>query len=362
MDELDRVVAEIESKRERAVLEVEPYKLSRELAALEDASWLIRGRWPADAYGVMGAEDKAGKTWAVLDLAVSVVGGTALFGSLPVEVQGPVTLFLGEGGRRGMVRRLDAVAAFHRGEPDLDGLRVCYRVPRLTSKEHLAALTDELELYPARLVVVDPLYLAAAGARGSDLYAMGEHLQEIQLICQRASAALVVTTHWNKTGEGSGASRFTGVGPGAWGRVLASAAVEQRRVEGGSSSVLLRWEFTGGEIADSTVRVRRTVWAEGEGLDAPLHYEVEVTEELDGVNIGLGQGDLPRNQQRVIGVLGGWDQPIGSAEVQDAVANDGLGVPLKTTTIRRLLNELADKGLVDGRDDGEGTAKRWWKL
>ena len=49
---------------------------------------MIRGRWPADAYGVMGAEDKAGKTWAVLDLAVSVVGGTPLFGSLPVEVQG----------------------------------------------------------------------------------------------------------------------------------------------------------------------------------------------------------------------------------------------------------------------------------
>ena len=195
-----------------------------------------------------------------------------------------MTLFLGEGGRRGMVRRLDAVATSTAPTPDLDGLRVCYRVPRPDQPRAPDRPRRRARAYPPRLVVVDPLYLAAAGARGSDLYAMGEHLQEVQLICQRAKAALVVTTHWNKTGDGSGASRFTGVGPGAWGRVLASAAVEQRRVEAGSSTVLLRWEFTGGEIADSTVRVRRSIWAEGEGLDAPLHYEVEVTEEPDGLD------------------------------------------------------------------------------
>jgi hypothetical protein len=44
---------------------------------------------------------------------------------------------------------------------------------------------------------------------------MGEHLQEIQLLCQNVGAALDLTTHWNKTGEGSSASRFTGVGQGA---------------------------------------------------------------------------------------------------------------------------------------------------
>jgi AAA domain len=363
-DDLDRAVADVQTKlRERVLLEVEPYKVSRERARSEETGWMIRGRWPADAYGVMGAEDKAGKTWAVLDLAVSVVGGTALFGSLPVEGQGPVTLFLGEGGRRGMVRRLDAIATFHGADPDLDGLRVCYRVPRLTSREHLAALTGELELYPPRrLVVVDPLYLAAAGARGSDLYAMGEHLQEIQLICQRAKAALVVTTHWNKTGDGSGASRFTGVGPGAWGRVLASAAVEQRRVEAGSSTVLLRWEFTGREIADSTVRVRRSIWAEGGGLDAPLHYVVEVTEKLDGLDDRRSGSELTHNQERALAALRGAtrDDAVSTAEVQDTVANDGKGYPLKTSTVRKLLNELTDKGIVDGADDGEGTAKRWW--
>jgi hypothetical protein len=38
-------------------------------------TWLIEGFWPGDAYGVLGAEDKAGKTWAGVDLAVSVASG-----------------------------------------------------------------------------------------------------------------------------------------------------------------------------------------------------------------------------------------------------------------------------------------------
>jgi hypothetical protein len=121
----------------------------------------------------------------------------------------------------------------------------------------------------------DPLYLAAPAGKGADLYAMGEALYAIQSLCQEAGAALVITTHCNKTGEGRGAKRFTGVGPGAWGRVLGSADVERRTTEpGGASDVQLRWEFIGGEIADAGFRMRRRVWAEDpENLDSELHYE-----------------------------------------------------------------------------------------
>ena len=56
------------------------------------------------------------------------------------------------------------------------------------------------------------------------------------------------------------------------------------------------------------------------------------------------------------------DGPATSGEVQERVANDGLGPPLKTVTIRKLLNELAATGMVDGMDDGAGTDKRWWVL
>jgi hypothetical protein len=108
------------------------------------------------------------------------------------------------------------------------------------------------------LVVLDPLYLAVgvAGA-GADLYAMGSVLSGIQGVCQRAGAALVVVTHWNKTGEGRGAKRISGVGPGAWGRVLCSAAVAHRATSpDGASTVVLAVEVIGGELA--TGRPRRT--------------------------------------------------------------------------------------------------------
>jgi hypothetical protein len=48
----------------------------------------------------------------------------------------------------------------------------------------LAAIQAELETHPTALVVLDQLYLAAAGASGSNLYAMGGVLRAIQGVCQ----------------------------------------------------------------------------------------------------------------------------------------------------------------------------------
>jgi len=47
---------------------------------------------------MLAAEFKAGKTWAITDLAVSVASGTPWLGIFPVDAPGPVLLFAGEGG------------------------------------------------------------------------------------------------------------------------------------------------------------------------------------------------------------------------------------------------------------------------
>jgi hypothetical protein len=88
--------------------------LAAVLARVEAAgppAWLIQGVWPRDAYGVFAAEDKAGKTWAMLDLACSVAAGVPWLGHFPCPPSGPVLVFLGEGGERAMVRRLAAICA-----------------------------------------------------------------------------------------------------------------------------------------------------------------------------------------------------------------------------------------------------------
>ena len=214
---------------------------------------------------------------AAIDLGVSVATGTRWLGRFDCA-QGPVLLLFGEGGDRNLLRRLDAVSLGRNIDPaELDGLiRSALTVPRLDSKEQIERVADELDALRPRVVLLDPLYLAAAGGKGRDLYAMGQSLQAIQGICQDAGSALVVMTHWNQTGDGTGASRFTGVGPSAWGRVLASAAVEQSKTEDGRSLVTLFWEFTGGEIPDTRFRMQRQVWVDDPSdLTSPMHYEVE---------------------------------------------------------------------------------------
>jgi len=54
--------------------------LTMDAEPMLDCGWLIRGLWPADAYGIIAAESKAGKTWLALDLAVSAVCGVPFLG------------------------------------------------------------------------------------------------------------------------------------------------------------------------------------------------------------------------------------------------------------------------------------------
>ncbi|HEY2956622.1 MAG TPA: AAA family ATPase [Actinomycetota bacterium] len=328
-------------------------------------AWLVEGLWPRDAYGVFAAEDKAGKTWANLDLAISVAAGVPWLGRFACPSPGRVLVFLGEGGERATVRRLRAIAA-HKGV-DLAGLaarglvRLCFRVPRLTSGAELKAVAAELADRPAALVVLDPLYLAVGtGGAGADLYAMGTILSGIQGVCQQAGAALVVVTHWNKTGEGRGARRISGVGPGAWGRVLASAGVAHRvSAPDGTSTVVLAVEVVGGEIPDQSFRVRRQVRAEDPGdLASPLYYHVEVLDDADPDSPAAGPaGGLSPSRRLVLAALreGGPMQTV--KQLGDYTA--ARGHPLKPRTIQEALGELEAAALAEGTEAISGLPRYW---
>ena len=181
-----------------AELAISPYgEVAARVQAAGEPRWLIQSLWPADAYGVLAAQEKAGKTWAALDLAVSVASGRPWLDHFACPNPGPVLVFLGEGGERATVRRIQAIATAKGIDPDqlADRLRLCFRVPRLAAPGaggELAAIQAELEAHPAALVVLDPLNLAAAGASGANLYDMGAGLRAIQGVCQAAGCALLV--------------------------------------------------------------------------------------------------------------------------------------------------------------------------
>jgi hypothetical protein len=343
-----------------------------EVAARVDAagppSWLVEGLWPADAYGVLAAEDKAGKTWAALDLAVSVAAGHPWFGHFPCPTPGRVLVFLGEGGERAILRRLRAIAA-HK-QVDLaevgasPGVRLSFRVPKLRDTSDLDELENELASWPARLVILDPLYLAAAGqASGGNLYEMGAVLTPIQAVCQQTGAALVVVTHWNKTGEGTDHRRISGAGPSAWGRVLASAAIAYRgTTPEGASAVILGFQLVGGEIPDTRFRMRRTVRAvDASDLASPLEYAAEVLadDDADQGEAPLGADGQPLKPSRrwVLAALeaGGELQTV--KQLGDHLAAQGH--PLKPRTIQEALAELEAAGLAHGTEAAQGLSRYW---
>jgi hypothetical protein len=339
-------------------------EVAARVAAAGESRWLIQGLWPADAYGVLAAQEKAGKTWAALDLAVSVATGRPWLDHFPCPNPGPVLVFLGEGGERATVRRIEAIAASKAVplEPLADRLRLCFRVPRLAAPgagSELAAIQAELAAHPAALVVLDPLYLAAAGASGSNLYDMGAVLQAIQGVCQYAGCALLVVTHWNKTGDGRGADRISGAGPAAWARIICSVSIQHRGSDpDGASTVLLGVELIGGELADTRFRIRRRVHADDPtDLGSPLSYAVEVLADDEDQDLDPAAAALSKSRQWVLTALraGGDMQTV--KQLGDRLAQ--AGHPLKPRTIQLALGELQEAGLAAGSEEATGRARYW---
>lgn len=330
------------------------------LARVDDAPpplYLIRGVMAEGDHGMLAAEFKAGKTWAENDLAVSVASGTPWLGIFETS-PGPVLVFAGEGGPRKIARRFRAICESRGIDPATLPIRVCLRVPHLTSEPAMVFVEDEIATHKPRLVIIDPLYLAARGARGADLYEMGAHLERIQVICQRHGSALLLVHHWNKTGDGKGAKRMSGAGPDAWGRVLISMAVISRHTDRDTkaSTVVLDLDFQGDEIAESTTRIRRRVWTDDpEDLMSPLHYEVDLVESGDSYQ---DDGFRP-STRRVHEVLAkhddGW---LTIRDIGDRLAEAGSGMPLKARTIQAALGDLKDKNLAESLGEA-GMPGRW---
>jgi hypothetical protein len=324
-------------------------ELVRRVRSAPPVGWLVKPVWPADAYGILAAEQKAGKTWSGLDLVISVASGTPWMGMYEVDRPGMVLAFLGEGGERKMERRLAAICAARDLELEHLPIRFCFRVPTFTSMEHLCEMGEEIRANRPVLVYVDPLYLAAKGAKGSQLYEMGEHLSDVQILCQREGAALMIVHHWNKTGEGKGSKRMTGVGPGEWGRVLVSVSVVSKNTDEATrrTDVVLEWGFEGDEIPDTEMRIRRRVWADDpDDLNSPMHYEVD---QLGDMYLPV-EGELPAMRPsagRVLAVLRKAAGSLTTQAIGDELAADNVGFPLKKRTIQAALEELETMGLAE---------------
>jgi Fe2+ or Zn2+ uptake regulation protein len=277
-----------------AELAVSSYgEVAARVAAAGEPRWLIQGLWPADAYGVLAAKAKAGKTWAAL----------------------------GAG-------------------------------------SELADMQAELEAHPAALWSWIRCIWPQPGPAAPTLR-HGRCPPAIQGVCQHAGCALLVVTHWNKTGDGRDADRISGAGPAAWARVICSVAVHYRGSDqDGASAVVLGVELIGGEIPDTRFRIGRRVRAEDPAdLGAQLFYAVEVLAADEDEDLEPAAAALSKSRQWVLTALraGGDMQTV--KQLGDRLAQ--AGHPLKPRTIQTALGELEAAGLAAGSEEGSGRARYW---
>lgn len=273
-------------KVERVPLEISTVsQLRAKVAAAGPREWAIDGVWIKGTNMVVGAEAKAGKSFAMLDLAVSLASGTDWMNHFKVSAPGPVLCFWAEDDEAEVLRRLDAICADRGVDPDSLAIRMCFRVPNLSDVGSIAEVRKELTDFPASVAILDPLYLAAGeNGDGSSIYKMGFVLRQFGDVCRDLGVAPVVIHHWNKTGSGTGRGRFSGSGTVEWARTTVSLSLERgpvraaEKVDGVERFVttsFLKWEFAGNSIAPGETVLKRRIWAEADNdLNSALFYEM----------------------------------------------------------------------------------------
>jgi RecA-family ATPase len=224
--------------------------------------WLAKPVIRSGDYGVLGGGWKVGKSWAAVDLAVSVSTGTKWLNHFDNERAGGVLLFASEGDDAKWLNRLDAVAR-DRGRT-LDDLRpnlnISLLAPDLRDPAMLQEIREQLDLIDSPpLVIVDSFYLAAKGSDPSNLFSMAVVLEGIQRVVQDVGATLLITHHDNQTGHGKGPSRWSGAGLQEWARFMCSIFSRkfESSAEGGTEADLgMQWE---GEMANHSYIMSRRV-------------------------------------------------------------------------------------------------------
>jgi hypothetical protein len=167
-------------------------------------SYLVEGLIVEAALTAAVGRWKTTKSYAMLELAISIVSGRPAFGELAIPAPGPVVFVIEESGRAALWRRLDALS---RGRAitreDLRGLLLApnERV-KLDDADWQARLIDLGQRVQPRLFIFDPLARMKAPARDesaqTDMAAVIEFLRELR---DATGAAVAFVHHLGHSGE-----------------------------------------------------------------------------------------------------------------------------------------------------------------
>ncbi|WDZ91187.1 AAA family ATPase [Nocardiopsis sp. HUAS JQ3] len=286
----------------------------------------------------LGAEKKAGKTWFVSDLVVSVCTGTKFLGVYPTR-RSRVAVYVNEGGEYDFYRYVSSVCRARGVDPaDLDGwLMTQFIAPRADDPEHVNQMHRDLDAFRPALTIIDPWFRSAGTADGTNLAAMGAVITNLQAMTELVGSALLITNHWNKTGNGSGVERWTGSGLQEAARVLINMEAGKFHRTNTRTAQDLKVEVSG--YISHVLKLHREVEA-ADQLDpmSPLEYAVTVKPD-NSVRTG---GEETPNERAVRLVREGLAQDP-SKRVPKSELSGALGVNLtvgRNTVMALLMTDV----------------------
>jgi hypothetical protein len=169
-----------------------------ELLSRPKPRWLVEGMIVEGELAVVYGPPKAGKTFFVLDLALSVATGTEFHGPRAIEAPGPVLYVIGEGNAELFGERIKAWCDA-RGLPlPDDAFLVVADQPDITKPEDVIELAG---ITRPRLIILDTLSRTMTGDENSPAD-MAAYVRGCDRLREMTRAAVVVVHH-----EGKDASR-----------------------------------------------------------------------------------------------------------------------------------------------------------
>ena len=168
--------------------------------------WLIKGLLVRGERSMCAGASQAGKSFLILDLALSVARGIEFFGMKTLH--GGVIYQAGEGGR-GLKKRLRAYSLFHgiKADADLPFVLLPTPVDLYGGDDHTEKLIIEIQHWsktfkvPLELVVIDTLSAATPGANENHSEDMSVVLARCARIAEAVKAHVMLVHHMNAGGE-----------------------------------------------------------------------------------------------------------------------------------------------------------------
>jgi hypothetical protein len=251
----------------------------RELMAQDlSLNWLVRSVLVSPTYGQIAGEKKTLKTYLAQYLAIALASGQPFLGQFPVEKQGNVIMFVGEGGQVPWTRRMPRIAESV-GIYDIRDLPIhaVFQTAPLLSPLFKATVESAIERLDPVLTIIDPLYaFHGSETNSANIHEEGALLTAAAAPFTEHGSTLLIVNHFKKGSESRGLNRITMAGSGEWvDSWVFTAEREPANLNTGDFFVDVefgsrqwggsRWEM------DFNIGTQNTM---GEESDSPIRFEV----------------------------------------------------------------------------------------